>query len=65
MPHSSPTRSFTSFSAATQELKNARVFGGIHYRNSCNVGQNVGDMIGAYTLGNALLREPARLVDDE
>ena len=52
------TRSFTSFSAATEEIKNARVFGGIHYRNSCNVGQSVGDAVGAYVLERALLREP-------
>ena len=52
------TRSFTSFSAATAELKNARVFGGIHFRNSCNIGQNVGEAIGAYVLDHALLREP-------
>jgi membrane-associated phospholipid phosphatase len=52
------TRSFTSFSAATAEIKNARVFGGIHFRNSCNVGQSVGDAVGAYVLEHALL--PAR-----
>jgi membrane-associated phospholipid phosphatase len=52
------TRSFTSFSAATAELKNARVFGGIHFRNSCNVGQNVGEAVGAYVVEHALLREP-------
>jgi membrane-associated phospholipid phosphatase len=51
------TRSFTSFSAATAELKNARVFGGIHFRNSCNVGQAVGEAVGAYVVGHALLRE--------
>jgi membrane-associated phospholipid phosphatase len=52
------TRSFTSFSAATAELKNARIFGGIHYRNSTNVGQAVGDAVGAYVIEHALLREP-------
>ena len=52
------TRSFTSFSAATAEIKNARVFGGIHFRNSCNVGQTVGDAVGGYVLEHALLREP-------
>lgn len=49
------TRSFTSFSSATAEIKNARVFGGIHYRNSCNVGQAIGDLLGAYVLEHALL----------
>ena len=52
------TRSFTSFSAATAEIKNARVFGGIHWRNSCNVGQSVGEAVGAYVVEHALLREP-------
>jgi membrane-associated phospholipid phosphatase len=52
------TRSFTSFSAATAEIKNARVFGGIHFRNSCNVGQAVGDAVGTYVIERALLREP-------
>ena len=52
------TRSFTSFSAATAELKNARVFGGIHFRNSCNVGQAVGDAVGTFIVERALLREP-------
>jgi hypothetical protein len=50
------TRSFTSFSSATAEIKNARVFGGIHFRNSTNVGQSVGDALGAYVLEHALLR---------
>jgi membrane-associated phospholipid phosphatase len=49
------TRSFTSFSSATAEVKNARVFGGIHFRNSCNVGQAVGDSLGAYIVEHALL----------
>jgi membrane-associated phospholipid phosphatase len=49
------TRSFDSFSAAAEEVKNARVFGGIHFRNSCNVGQNMGDAIGAYVLQHALV----------
>jgi hypothetical protein len=51
------TRSFTSFSGATAELKNARVFGGIHFRNSCNVGQAVGEAVGTYVVERALLRE--------
>jgi len=49
------TRSFTSFSSATAEIKNARVVGGIHFRNSCNVGQALGEAVGAYVLEHALL----------
>jgi PAP2 superfamily protein len=43
------TRSFASFSAAVSEIADARVFGGIHFRTSC-------------TLGNVLGREVAKYV---
>jgi membrane-associated phospholipid phosphatase len=48
------TRSFSSLSAALAEINNARVFGGIHYRNSCNVGQAVGTQVANYVLSHAL-----------
>jgi len=42
-------RSFPSFSQAVLEVDNARVFGGIHFRNSCLdgnvIGQNVADFV--------------------
>jgi PAP2 superfamily len=47
------TRSFTSFSAAVDEVKNARVWGGIHFRNSCNVGQATGQNVADFVLENA------------
>jgi PAP2 superfamily len=48
-------RFFSSFSAALEEVKNARVFGGIHFRTACNDGQALGSAVGDYILGHALL----------
>jgi len=36
------TRSFSSFSSALSEIVDARVFGGIHFRTSCDLGQMLG-----------------------
>jgi len=36
------TRSFSSFSDAVSEIADARVFGGIHFRTSCNLGNTLG-----------------------
>lgn len=49
------TRSFSNFSSAAAEIKNARVFGGIHFRSACNDGQAQGNAVGAYVLDHALL----------
>jgi hypothetical protein len=48
-------RYFSSFSAALDEVKNARVFGGIHFRTACDDGQALGSAVGDYILGHALL----------
>lgn len=48
-------RSFTSFTAATDEIKDARVFGGIHFRTACNDGDATGRAVGDYVLQHALL----------
>ena len=42
------TRSFPSFSAATAEIADARVFAGIHYRTSCVRGNMLGQAVAAY-----------------
>jgi hypothetical protein len=47
-------RTFPSFSAALEEIKNARVFGGIHFRTACNDGQALGAAVGEYILRRAL-----------
>jgi len=42
------TRSFASFSAALEEIHDARVFGGIHWRTACKVGSKIGQAVAAY-----------------
>ena len=51
------TRSFSSFTAATEEVKNARVFAGIHFRSACNDGQVLGVATASYVSGHAFLPE--------
>ena len=50
------TRNFSSFTAATSEIADARVFGGIHYRTSCvrgnTLGRTVADYISKHAFGN-------------
>ena len=43
-------RSFSGFAAALDEIKNARVFGGIHFRTACNDGTALGSAIGNYVI---------------
>ena len=50
------TRYFTSFSGAVDEVRDARVFGGIHFRSACVDGQNLGRQVAQYVLDNALQR---------
>ena len=49
------TRGFHSFSAALDEVQNARVFGGIHFRTACVDGTALGIAVGDYTLAHALI----------
>ncbi len=46
-------RSFPSFSQAVLEVDNARVFGGIHFRNSCLDGNVIGQNVADFVLQNA------------
>jgi hypothetical protein len=48
------TRSFASFTDATTEIANARVFGGIHYRTSCVRGNMLGRTVADYVSRRAL-----------
>jgi hypothetical protein len=50
------TRYYSSFSSAVDEVRDARVFGGIHFRSACNDGQAMGRRVAGYVLDNALLR---------
>ena len=49
------TWTFERFSDAAAQVKEARIWAGIHYRNSCNVGQAVGLQIADYVLDNFML----------
>jgi PAP2 superfamily len=49
------TRSFRSFSEALDEVKNARVFAGIHFRSACDDGQATGIQVANWVLEHALL----------
>ena len=50
------TRSFSSFSEATSEIADARVFGGIHFRTSCVRGNLLGQAVADYVSKHALRR---------
>ncbi len=49
------TRSFHNFTAALEEVKNARVFGGIHFRTATVDGTALGTAVGDYVIAHALL----------
>jgi hypothetical protein len=51
------TRSFSSFSAALAEINDARVFGGIHFRTSCVLGNVLGAEVGSYVVRHAMRRD--------
>lgn len=48
------TRSFTSFSQAANENAESRVLAGIHFRFSCEKGQEMGNKVGKWVLENSL-----------
>ena len=48
-------RTFSSFTAATDEVNNARVFGGIHFRTAVNDGRSLGTAIAGYVVQHAFL----------
>jgi len=48
------TRAFPSFSAATAEIADARVFGGIHFRTSCIRGNALGQAVAGYVSSHAM-----------
>lgn len=47
-------RSWTSVDDFVQEVANARIYDGVHYRNSTEVGTAMGKKIGAMAAANAL-----------
>jgi len=48
------TWSFTRFSDAVAQVKEARIWGGLHFRNSVNVGGKMGVALGDYVVRNVL-----------
>ena len=50
------TRSYRSFLGALEEVKNARIYAGIHFRSACDDGQTLGRNVAGYVLENALRR---------
>ncbi|MCK6691515.1 MAG: vanadium-dependent haloperoxidase, partial [Thermoanaerobaculia bacterium] len=48
------TRTFSRFSQAADENAESRVLAGIHFRFSCEKGQELGNQIGKFTLDNHL-----------
>ena len=49
-------RAFPSFSAAMDEIANARIFGGIHFRSACEDGRTVGGQVASFVYENSLQR---------
>ena len=47
-------RSFTGFSGAIEEMANARVFGGMHFRTACVRGSALGNTVAEYVLHHAM-----------
>jgi hypothetical protein len=48
------TWTFNRFSDCAAQVQEARIWAGIHYRNSCNVGSTMGHALAAYVLTHAL-----------
>lgn len=46
-------RSFANFSSALDEILEARVFAGIHFRSACNDGRATGEAVANYVIENA------------
>jgi len=51
------TRSFSSLTDAVDEIADARVFGGIHYRTSCVRGNQLGQSVAEYISAHAFGRD--------
>jgi hypothetical protein len=58
-------RSYQGFSEILQEIKDARVFAGIHFRSACNAGQQLGAGVADYVKANALQRVTGTDDDDD
>lgn len=50
------TRAFSSFSSAVAEIADARVFGGIHFRTSCDRGNTLGTNVASFVAAHVMRR---------
>lgn len=57
-------RSYGSFTEILEEIKNARVFAGIHFRSACDDGQQLGNQVADYVRSHALQRVHGHRDDD-
>jgi hypothetical protein len=48
------TQDYARFSDAADQVKDARIWGGIHFRHACDVGAQLGMELGEYVLANFL-----------
>lgn len=48
-------RSFANFSSALDEIKNARIYAGIHFRSACDDGDATGDAVAEYVVAHTAL----------
>jgi len=46
-------RYFNSFSTAQDEVANARIYAGIHFRTACDDGRAVGTAVANFVMNNA------------
>lgn len=58
-------RSFSTLSSALDEIKDARIFAGIHFRSACDDGQTTGIAVAEYVIAHAALRTHEDDGDDE
>ena len=49
------TRQYHNFSESLEDVENARVFGGIHFRTATTDGTSLGIAVADYVMENALL----------
>jgi len=52
-PQAGVRRAFTSFTEALEDVKNSRIFGGIHFRTACNDGHATGKAVAEYVAAHA------------
>lgn len=55
-----PVRSYETFSQALDEVSDARVYGGMHYRNSTRTGANIGKQVSHFVTRHFFLRSKGR-----